>query len=247
MKLKYSLLSVLICLAAVGCSKVKEGVSGDTGCISFVVSSDGTVAESTKANVSDFTSLPSSASFIIDVKNAEGTSLYNGSVADWDASAQLPVGNYNVAASYGAPDEEGFDKPYFTGSQPFAVVGGETTAVSVPVALGNTIVRVSCSEMFKNYFPDYSFKLTRNNATIVAFAKDDTRAAFVDGYNFTLEGSFTNAASKSTTFKKEYTNMDEKTCYTFVFDASTAGGVKVTVSFNDTVEEIDLGETELND
>lgn len=247
MKLKSSLLSAIMVLAAVSCTKDNRGVAGETGCISFAVSSDGSVAESTKANVSDFTTLPSAAAFNIKVLNSEGTTVYDGTVSDWDSSTQLPVGNYSVEASFGAPDIEGFDKPYFTGNQSFAVTGGQTTTVSVPVSLGNTIVRVSCSQMFRNYFPEYSFKLTRNNSTIVAFAKDDTRAAFVDGYNFTLEGSFTTAASKTVPFKKEYTNMDEKTCYTFAFDASNVGGVKVTISFNDTVEEIDLGETELND
>lgn len=247
MRLKSSLLSAIAILAAVACTKENKGVAGETGCISFAVANDGAVVEQTKANVSDFTTLPSAASFTIKVVNSEGAAVYNGTVADWDVTTQLPVGNYSVEAVYGASDIEGFDKPFFTGSQNFAVTGGQTTAVSIPVALGNTIVRVTCSEMFRNYFPEYSFKLTRNNADIVAFAQGETRAAFVDGYNFTLEGSFTNAVAKTTTFKKEYTNMDEKTCYTFAFDASNVGGVKVTISFNDTVEEIDLGETELND
>jgi len=52
---------------------------------------------------------------------------------------------------------------------------------------------------------------------------------------------------KTQTFSKEYTNLDEKTCYTFTFDANNVGGASVTITFNDTVETVDLDELELND
>ena len=243
MKLYRSALCALALLAAVSCGKEFQG-SGKTGTISFAVSSDESVFESTRSSVSDYTTLPAAGDFTIAISGTDYS--WTGKVSEWDAATQLAVGNYSVTANYGASDDEGFDKPWFTGSKDFAVTGGETTAVSIPVALANTIVRVTCTEMFQNYFPTYEFKLSRDNADIVTFAKGETRAAFVDGYKFTLSGTL-NGEIKTQTFSQEYTNLDEKTCYTFTFDATNIGGATLTVTFNDTVTTVDLGESELND
>ncbi len=247
MKIKTIALGVLVCFAAIACSKEAKLSAGKTGNVSFTVANDGNVEVSTRANVSDFTTLPSASDFTIDVVNSSSESVYSGLLSAWDATTALTSGNYTVTASYGSLEDEGFDKPYFTGSQSFSVNGGETTAVSIPVSLGNTIVKISCTDNFKNYFTAYSFKLTRDNSDIVTFAQDETNAAFVDGYKFTLEGSFTTETGSSKSFSQEYTNLDEMTCYTFTFDVSNTGGAKLTISYDDTVTEVDLGDTELNE
>ena len=105
---------------------------------------------------------------------------------------------------------------------------------------------VSCSETFKNYYKDYSFTITRDGNDIVSFAKDETRAAFIDGYKLTLEGTLT-SESKTQSFSKDYSSLSEATAYTFYFDVNNVGGATITVSFNDTVETVDLGDYELND
>ena len=48
-------------------------------------------------------------------------------------------------------------------------------------------------------------------------------------------------------FEKEYTGLDEATAYTINFDAPTVGGSTITISFNNNIEEVDLGEFELNE
>ena len=243
MKLNKSVVCAFARLAALACTK--ENRSGRAGHISFSVSSDGTVAESTRANVSDYTTLPASSDFSIEVTGDSFS--WTGKISEWDASTALAAGNYSVKANYGSNEEEGFDKPYFTGTKSFAVQGGQTASVSIPVSLGNTIVKVSCTDMFRNFFPAYAFSLTRDGGRIVDFAQGETRAAFVDGYKFHIEGSFTNQAGKASTFSKEYTNLYEKTCYTLTFDADNVGGATLSISFNDTVETVELGDTELND
>ena len=81
---------------------------------------------------------------------------------------------------------------------------------------------------------------------IASFAKDDTRAAFVDGYKITVEGTIA-SENKEYEFSKDYTNLKEATAYTILFDSGNTGGATITVSFNDTVETIELGDYELND
>ena len=48
-------------------------------------------------------------------------------------------------------------------------------------------------------------------------------------------------------FSKEYSNLNEATAYTFHFDVNNVGGATITIKFNNTVEEIELGDYELND
>ena len=245
MKMKHlkTFFSMLILIAAVSCNKAQQ--AGD-GHVSFGVYNDDSVVDVTRSAVSSYTTLPQKGDFSIDIKNASLQTVWKGNVGDWDPATPLPAGNYSVTAWYGDIEEEGFDKPYFTGSASFAITGGETKAVSVPVSLGNTVVMVSCTEAFRNYYKNYTFKLTRNNAEIVTFAKGETKAAFVDGYKFTLEGVL-EAETKTYEFTRECTNLDPATAYTFLFDVTSTGGASITISFNHKVETVELGDYELND
>ena len=216
------------------------------GQVVFEVASNQSVADVTKSNVSDYTSLPSAGDFTISIKDAANALLWTGKISEWNPVTPLQMGTYTVDAEFGAIEAEGFDKPYFLGTKSFTVVGAESTAVSIPVALGNTIVKIACSDYFKNYFNDYTFKITRDGADVVSFAKDETRAAFVDGYKFTVEGTLSSETATQT-FTKDFSNLDEATAYTLTFDVSNVGGSTITITFDDTVEEVALGNVELND
>jgi hypothetical protein len=243
MKHLKTIFGVLALIAAVSCTKSQtEG----NGRVAFAVSSNDVVADMTKSNVSDYTALPAVGDFTITILDESSSQFWAGKISEWDSSTPLPAGNYTVNASYGDIEDEGFDKPYFTGTQTFAVKGGETSSVSVPVALGNTIIKVSCSEYFKKYYSDYTFRLTRGTAEIATFVKDETKAAFVDGYKIKVEGVL-QGELKTYSFEKEYTGLDEATAYTLNFDAPNVGGSTITISFNDTVETVELGDYELND
>ena len=243
MKHLKTIFSVLALIAAVSCTKSQtEG----NGRVAFAVSSNDIVADMTKSNVSDYTALPAAGDFTITILDESSSQFWSGKISEWDSSTPLPAGNYTVNASYGDIEDEGFDKPYFTGTQTFAVKGGETSSVSVPVALGNTIIKISCSEYFKKYYSDYTFKLTRGTAEIATFVKDETKGAFIDGYQIKVEGTLA-GERKTYSFEKEYSGLDEATAYTLNFDAPNVGGSTITISFNDTVETVELGDYELND
>jgi len=243
MKHLKTIFSVTALLLAFSCTKNQAEGNGQ---VTFVISSNQTVADVTKANVSDFTTLPDAGDFTITIQNAEAEQVWNGKASEWNPETLLLAGDYTVTAVYGDIEDEGFDKPYFTGSETFTVKGGETSEVSVPVSLGNTIIRISCSEYFKKYYSDYTFKLTRDGSDIVTFPKDETKAVFIDGYKITVEGVLTNEL-KTYPFSKEYTRLDEATAYTINFDVSNVGGSTIKISFNDTVEIVNLGDYELND
>ena len=243
MKHLKTILAMVVLTLAFSCTKSQ--IQGN-GQVSFVLSSDIEIADQTKSSVSQYTTLPSAGDFTITITDASSASVWTGNISDWDSSTQLPVGNYNVTATYGAIDEEGFDKPYFTGSAVFSVVGAQTTEVKISVSRGNTVVLVSCTDNFKNYYKDYTFNITRDGSTLVSFVKGESRAAFVDGYKFTLQGVI-ESETKTQTFSRDYSSLDEATAYTFLFDAPNVGGSAITITFNNNVETIELGDLELNE
>lgn len=255
MKHLQALIGALILFVAASCTKNQvEGY----GSVSFALDNNVEIVEQTRSNVSEYTTLPSVENFMITIKDASGAQHWSGLISEWVSSPiKLPAGNYTVEAAYGSIEEEGFDKPYFYGTANFEVIAGETTAVSITVSLGNTIIKVNYSEYFKKYFTDYSFKLTRDNAEVVVFAKDETRGAFIDGYKIKVEGTMTGEqlienedgvfVPKTFSYSKEYSNLNEATAYTLAFDVNNVGGATLTVTFNDTVETVELGDIELND
>ncbi len=237
-----------VAIAAASCSaKISGDADAERGFVKFAVESADEIALVTKGSLSDYTSLPSSSDFRLVVKNSDGATMYEGTVSGWSSTTPLAAGNYSVTATYGEEGAEGFDKPYFTGNTNFAVNGGQTTSVSVPAGLGNSLVKIECSESFRNYFTDYSFTLKTGSGTEIAFPKDETRAAFIEAYKFSVSGSFTSQGGTEKAFAKDYNSIEANTCYTIRFDASNIGGLKVTVTFDDTVTTVDCGDLELNE
>lgn len=239
---------LLAAAALLSCSKGNADDPAEaTGYVKFTAVGDLSVTDVTRSAVSDYTQLPSGDAFNISVKNSDGTEIYKGLVSGWDADHKLAVGRYSVVASYGAEGTEGFDKPYFTGSKEFDVIGGETTAVSVEASLGNCIVKTAVTDMFRNYFKDYSFTVTTGSGAVIPFPASETRGAFVDAYKLTISGNLVKTDGKSVELSpKDYHDLKAATCYTITFDVSNVGGLKLSITFNDSVETVDLGEIELN-
>ncbi len=243
MKINRLMLGMLALAAmSVSCSKQSDGG------VSFSLDTDLGVLEQTRSNVSDYTTLPSAGDFTIVLTGSDGNEIYNGLLSAYSESTSLKTGNYSVKASYGSVNDEGFDKPCFTGEKTFSITGGGTTSVTIPVSLANTIVKVSCTDLFKTYYTAYSFTLTTGAGTKIEFPQDETRAAFVDAYTISVSGTLTNQGGKTQTFTKDYkTSLSSKTFYTLKFDVSNVGGGKVTIKFDDTVDDVELSDVELND
>jgi hypothetical protein len=88
--------------------------------------------------------------------------------------------------------------------------------------------------------------LVRSQKTIATFTKDETKAAFVDGYKISIQGTLQGAGSPKT-FTKDYSGLKAATAYKMLFDVTNVGGTSITITFNDNVETVELGDFELND
>lgn len=229
----------LIALALVASASCQK--ADGTGRLVFSLK-EGEVSEVTKGNVSDYATLPSESNFNLTVKDSRTATVYNGTIGGWDAATKLASGNYSAEVSYGSDAEEGPAKPYFTGSTTFSISGGGTTEVTVPVTLGNSIVKVATTTDFKNYYPTSAFTITTPDHSFTW----DGKPVFV-AYQFSVGGTVTNQVGKTLSLETKTWKGEAATCYTVKYDVNNVGGVTVTVSFSDTVETVSLGEIELND
>jgi len=236
--------TVLILIAAASvlvasCTKTDK----TAGSVSFSLE-EGAVAEVlTKSSVSDYATLPSEADFSLTVKNSLGATIYDGLLGAWNSEAALAAGNYSAVVKYGDSSQEGPGKPYFEGSANFGVVGGQTTNVKVTVNLGNCIVKIECTDAFKNYFPQQSFVISTPESE--DGFEYSGKGIFV-AYQWTVTGSLKTQTGAAYTLPERSFKGDAATCYTVKYDVSNVGGVTITISFDDDVETVKLDEIELN-
>lgn len=234
------IMGAMALIAAVSCTKDQRA---ETGQVSFDLQSDYDITEQTRSNVSDYATLPSKNDFDLTVTGTSKSFAWTGKFSEWDNTLKIPAGSYIATATYGSLEDEGLAKPFFTGEKSFTVNGGETANESIETKLGNTIVKISCSTYFSSYFDDCVFTISRDATVIATMNVGSDDAVFVDGYKLTISG-----ASSKGDFSKDFTNLDEATAYTMYFDVTNVGGInKITVTFDDSVETVDLGNFDLNE
>ncbi|MDD6252734.1 MAG: DUF4493 domain-containing protein [Bacteroidales bacterium] len=239
-KLMPATMAALTILAA--CSKQ----SGTEGNVRIALEQQPNLIDvSTKSSVGDFTALPSASEFTVTISDEQDNLT---PVTDLSAPVTLAAGNYTATASYGSLTDEGFDKPCFQGKQTFAVTGGSSQNVTITVKLAGSIVKLSFTDNFTNYFSDYTFTITTGGGTVITLPKSETRAVFMDAYSFKISGILTNQSGAVQTFaEKEFKNLEPATCYTVKFDASNVGSNTITITFDETTVDADLVEVDLND
>lgn len=160
----------------------------------------------------------------------------------WSSIAQFPVdqkfatGAYTMEIYYGDINDEGFEKPYYYGSDNFEVIDEETSTPSIEAKLGNSMISISYTKAFKNYFSSYSANLRTSNGNIISFTNSETRPAYVKPGKVTFQLSMTK--TNGTELSLEPTEIDNAvacTHYKVTFDVNggEVGDAVLTVTFDD--------------
>lgn len=239
MKKIYLTIAVIL---AVGCAKDSSG-SGQ-GILSLGVEPVAEILEITKADVGDYASIPEIGDFKLKITNWASEIAWEGYFKDWKDDLKLAGGDYQADIWSGSPDEEGAAKPYFFGSEVFAIEADKTTSVTLEPALGNCIVKIEVGNYLKEYFKSYKFSITTGaqNSFSVYEYEDEDDAVFMDAYKFTLNCTFTHKNGTKINFSKSFDNLSPATCYSVKVELSNMEGLSFTVTFNDTVETITIDE-----
>lgn len=186
---------------------------------------------------------PSTSDFSVSLTN-----LVTSEVRKWDKledfnnQSNFPTGSYTLTAYYGDPDEEGFEKPYFTGSADIQVLEGRQTDVNITASLAHTMVSVEYSDRFREYFRDYAVTAHSEGHSYVEFNKNELRPAFLIPGEVSLAVNVTNPSGKTATIQPAAFPAAPKYHYHLTFDVNTppTGDAQLQIIFDDNLTQEDV-------
>ena len=229
-KVYYGLLSLMLA-GLVSCSK-DEGSSSFEGRIDVRVSADRSLSDAV-SRASEEEVVPEAKDFALTIESADGKVANSWDNLENFEPVSVSVGTYNVTASYGDADAEGFDALSYLGSTSVEVKKDETAEASVTCTINKAKVSISYTDDFKSYFSSYSAYVTSSKGNKVTYAADETRGAyFVPGdLNVYLEVTRQGISQKVTLNPKNFTaEVKHEYRLTMDVDASTAS---LNIIFND--------------
>lgn len=160
------------------------------------------------------------------------------------ADRKFRTGDYTLTATYGSIDDEGFEKPCFSGSTQFKVLDQQTATPSVTATLANTMVSVSYTDAFRKYMSDWSANVQADGGAYIAVAKDELRPAYIRPGNTKVNVSFTKPNGQSATLQVLNFKGEARHHYTVTVDINNGqvGDAVMTVTFDDSTvsESVDI-------
>lgn len=168
------------------------------------------------------------------------------------------AGVYTAVVSYGSPNAEGVNKPYYEGSKNLTVVATETTSEQIPVSIANSMAEIRTTEAFDNYFHDASFTLSTasgNKFTFTPVAGKSEDPVFVKaGTKLTVTGSARRQSQTGEDEGPEITFSEQtldktaaRTRHIFTFDAVDAGSATLHITLDENKEITLSVDIELNE
>lgn len=216
-----------------GEGRIMPTVKIDTECIS-----SSSMTPKSRAEVTDITK--EDLSIRIEKKDGSFTKTWD-KLADYNGKQTFTVGEYTVEAFYGNPQEEGFEKPAFSGTQTITVADGRTTQVALTASPANAMFTLDYSEAFKTYMQAYSAEFVTANNTI-AVAADELRPVYVAPGEVNLHVAATTPTGKEAKFN--VAKLTAEAGYNYIVHVDINGGevgsasLKVTFDENLETEEV---------
>lgn len=242
------------------CTETEVVVQEGTGSVEFRCSTVNGVQyspASTKADGQTRTLpegiLPESADLKLGITGPDGYSAEYETVAAYDAP-QMRAGDYTAVFSYGNPEREGSDAAYFETGHPFTVVARKSSIETVTVPLANSVVSVTVSQWFADYYPEYDIRIETESGYAMAFSGEDTEPEAESEPVFVKAGTslyFSGTAVKTNGVEVSFPRTEiavtkARTWQTLGIDASEAAGGTVEIVLNDSVVEVKEISIELN-
>ncbi len=176
----------------------------------------------------------------IRLSSVDGSSTWSwNSVDEMPVSAEYPVGGYKLEAFYGDENTEGFDAPYYYGSQTLTVLENKSTPVSLTASLANSMVTVVFTDAVKDYFASVSGSVESSTGLKTAYTVDETRAVYVKPGSTTVSVDVTKQSGVSAKLSPVTFNAEARHHYTVTFDVNggETGKAVLTVTFNSDLDE----------
>lgn len=256
-------LSAISAVFLFGCSEENNTFTSDaTGKISFSLATDLQVSASVTTGraaadpdderLSALKNLKSE-DFAITLDHAT-PGIYTGkwnSISDFPAEETFPIGNYTMTASYGSENSEGFDAPWVYGETTFTVKENATTSANISAKVANSLVHVTFTDNFKNYFTAFNAGVRSTKGTLHYVGPEENRPVYVTPGNIDVTADVTMPSGKTASLTMGSFTAKVGTLHSVKLDTQYSNEtVTLVVTFNDdmteTIVEIDLSE-ELED
>ena len=246
MKLKHLGLLALFGLLSLSCSDDKNSANGNgMGEINATFEADYGVRSSLATKEDNATTneieaiSPDIQNFTVHLTKSDGSFDKTWPIAEFPAEQKFSTGIYSMEIFYGNINEEGFEKPYYYGTEKFEVIDEEVATPSIEAKLGNSMVSIAYTEAFQNYFSSYSTKLRTAIGNIIEFNKEETKPAYVKPGKVTFLLSMTK--TNGTELSLEPAGIDNAlacTHYKVTFDVNggEVGDAVLSVTFDDATE-----------
>ena len=179
LKMKYIylfLVSALLSFYLVSCSEENVYTKRE-GSINISLSANNSL-EGNISRASDVNS-PDVGDFSVTITKKDDGSV----IGKWDKfsqfeSVKVQVGQYDVSASYGDKDTEGFDALSYLGNKTVDVIEGEMAKASIECTINKARVSLAYTDNFKKYFKTYQVYIKSSKGKQVDYSNDETRGAY---------------------------------------------------------------------
>ncbi|WP_241217518.1 DUF4493 domain-containing protein [Bacteroides gallinarum] len=193
-------LFTVISITLSGCER-DDGQISNRGKINLKLTADASVERTVTRVAAGEAALPDTDDFSVAVLQNNNVQLSWDKYADFTDGTELPAGNYTLKAAYGNIETQGFDAPYYEGTEDFSIKKNESTDVSVTCYLANVKITTEYTDLFKEYFTDYTVNIRPAGSPDISFDKDETRAAYVKPGKITVYLSGSKQQGSKVTFE----------------------------------------------
>lgn len=210
------------------------------GGIAPTVSTSAEINKSTAVRAESTVTAPDVEQFGLTLTKSDGTySKTWASTTLFPTDQGFKVGTYTMTAFYGSLDDEGFERPFFQGSETFQVMEDRTTDVAITATLANSMVSIAYTDAFRAYFSDWSAKLHSEGGAYVDYPKGETRAAYLRPGHVDIALNITKPNGVSALLQPANFDAEPRHHYRITFDVynGEVGEAQLRIIFDDTIDE----------
>ena len=260
--------SLLVGLSTSGCKEETALVGDNTGYLSLALNfdpsplkgpradrsrADETSGESNGENTTETTPPITESDLSITLSRVDGALPPEELTVDsLMTPKEVYTGDYTIEASYGTDTDEGWDSPYYYGSQDFTVSKDNETQIELPVQLANAIINIAYTDGFVQYLDNYTVTVTSSSGTDFMWRdewKDDgSHELYVVPGTILLTVEFTKPNGTEATIQIDPFEAEAQHRYTVTLDVDY-NDETLSVTTDDTVVEkqydIDISDANL--
>lgn len=211
-----------------------------TGTISPLVSYDPTVitARSNGARAAEISDIEAS-DLNLTLTAEDGTVSYDGPIGDFPTDKGFNIGKYTLTATYGDPEDEGFEKPAVYGQAELSVLEGKQTAVELTATPSKAMVSFAFDKTLTDYMTTCAARVHSSGGATLDYASTETRPLYIKPGQATVSVSFTKPNGKEGTLQVNTIDAQAQHHYkvTLTLGGDGAGAESITVKYDDLLEE----------